>query len=52
MCTVTSGSWTWPKGTMSKANFTREQYIDHLQRYAYHGVAATISTGTDLSELA
>lgn len=39
-------------GTMSKANFTRENYIDHLQRYAYHGVAATISTGTDLGELA
>ena len=39
-------------GTMSKANFTRENYIDHLQRYAYHGVAATISTGTDMGELA
>jgi hypothetical protein len=30
-------------GKLSKANFTRENYIDHLQRYAYHGVAATIS---------
>jgi len=40
------------KATMSKANFTRENYIDHLQRYAYHGVAATISTGTDLGDLA
>jgi imidazolonepropionase-like amidohydrolase len=39
-------------GTMSKANFTRENYVDHLQRYAYHGVAATISTGTDMGELA
>ena len=39
-------------GTMSKANFTRDNYIDHLQRYAYHGVAATISTGTDMGELA
>jgi imidazolonepropionase-like amidohydrolase len=39
-------------GTMSKANFTRANYIDHLQRYAYHGVAATISTGTDMGELA
>jgi len=39
-------------GTMSKANFTRENYIDHLQRYAYHGVAATISTGTDMGALA
>src|SRR4051812_36841798 len=25
-------------GTMAKQNFTRENYIDHLQRYAYHGV--------------
>src|SRR5262245_9453406 len=39
-------------GTMSKANFTRENYVDHLERYAYHGVAATISTGTDMGELA
>lgn len=39
-------------GKMSKDNFTRENYIDHLQRYAYHGVAATISTGTDMGELA
>src|SRR5882762_3252805 len=39
-------------GQMSKANFTRENYIDHLERYAYHGVAATISTGTDMGELA
>ena len=39
-------------GKLSKANFTRENYIDHLERYAYHGVAATISTGTDMGELA
>jgi len=39
-------------GTMSKTNFTRANYIDHLERYAYHGVAATISTGTDMGELA
>jgi imidazolonepropionase-like amidohydrolase len=39
-------------GKMSKANFTPENYIDHLQRYAYHGVAATISTGTDMGDLA
>jgi imidazolonepropionase-like amidohydrolase len=39
-------------GQLSKANFTRENYIDHLQRYAYHGIAATISTGTDMGELA
>jgi imidazolonepropionase-like amidohydrolase len=39
-------------GKMSKANFTRENYIDHLQRYAYHGVAAVLSTGTDMGDLA
>jgi imidazolonepropionase-like amidohydrolase len=39
-------------GQLAKANFTRENYIDHLQRYAYHGIAATISTGTDMGELA
>jgi imidazolonepropionase-like amidohydrolase len=39
-------------GTMAKGNFTRENYIDHLQRYAYHGVAAVLSTGTDFGELA
>src|ERR1700730_4091386 len=39
-------------GRLSKANFTRENYIDHLERYAYHGIAATISTGTDMGELA
>jgi imidazolonepropionase-like amidohydrolase len=39
-------------GQMAKAYFTRENFIDHLERYAYHGVAATISTGTDMGELA
>lgn len=39
-------------GNMSKANFTRENYIDHLQRYAYHGVVAVISTGTDMGDVA
>src|SRR5437764_4836672 len=39
-------------GKMAKANFARENYIDHLQRYAYHGVVATISTGTDMGDLA
>ena len=38
-------------GTMSKANFTRENLIDNLKRYAYHGFAATISVGTDMGEL-
>jgi imidazolonepropionase-like amidohydrolase len=39
-------------GKMAKENFTRETYIDHLQRYAYHGVAAVLSTGTDMGDLA
>jgi imidazolonepropionase-like amidohydrolase len=39
-------------GKLSKANFTKANYIDHLERYAYHGVAATISTGTDMGDLA
>jgi imidazolonepropionase-like amidohydrolase len=39
-------------GQMSKESFTRENYVDHLQRYAYHGVAAVLSTGTDFGEIA
>ena len=31
----------------SKDSFTRELVIDHLQRYAYYGVAATLSMGLD-----
>ncbi|PWT99112.1 MAG: hypothetical protein C5B51_27845 [Terriglobia bacterium] len=38
-------------GSMAKANFNRENLIDHLQRYAYHGFAAAISMGTDMGEL-
>jgi imidazolonepropionase-like amidohydrolase len=33
------------EGTMSKAFYTRENLIDHLERLAYHGVGATISIG-------
>src|SRR5262249_33514534 len=32
-------------GTMSKEMFTRENLIDHLQRLAYHGVAAIVGIG-------
>jgi imidazolonepropionase-like amidohydrolase len=39
-------------GKMSKDNFTRDNYVDHLQRYAYHGVVAVLSTGTDFGDLA
>ena len=38
-------------GSMSKANFNRQNLIEHLQRYAYHGFAAAISMGTDFGEL-
>ena len=31
-------------------NYTRENIIDHLQRYAYHGVAAVMSMGTERAE--
>jgi imidazolonepropionase-like amidohydrolase len=38
-------------GSMSKANFTRENLLDHLSRYAYHGFAAAVSMGTDFGDL-
>src|SRR5262249_35693792 len=38
-------------GSMSKANFTRENLLDHLKRYAYHGFAAAISMGTDMGDV-
>jgi imidazolonepropionase-like amidohydrolase len=38
-------------GSMSKANFNRENLIDHLKRYSYHGFAAVISVGTDMGDL-
>ena len=28
-------------------NYTRENILDHLQRFAYHGVAAVMSMGTE-----
>ena len=36
-------------GTMSKANFTRENLVDHLERYAYLGYSAVVSIA-DLAE--
>lgn len=38
-------------GSMSKENFNRENLLDHLKRYAYHGFAAAISMGTDMGDL-
>ena len=37
--------------TYSAANFTRANMIDQLDRYAYAGVAAVLSMGTDLGDL-
>jgi imidazolonepropionase-like amidohydrolase len=35
----------------TKETYTRENLIDHLQRYAYYGIAATLSLGVDRGEL-
>ena len=37
--------------TTTSANYTRENLIDHLQRYAYYGIAATLSLGLDRGDL-
>jgi imidazolonepropionase-like amidohydrolase len=34
-------------GSNSKANYTRANLIDHLQRYAFHGVSAALSMGLE-----
>ncbi|HET9361357.1 MAG TPA: amidohydrolase family protein, partial [Vicinamibacterales bacterium] len=38
--------------TTSAANYTRENLVDHLRRYAFYGIAATLSMGVDRGELA
>jgi imidazolonepropionase-like amidohydrolase len=38
-------------GSTSSSHYTRENLLDHLRRYAYHGVAATLSLGLDRGEL-
>ena len=37
-------------GTHSKDNYTRANLVEHLQRSAYHGVAATMSLGLEHDE--
>ena len=37
-------------GTDSKDNYTRENLVEHLERTAYHGVAATMSLGLEFDE--
>ena len=38
-------------GTTVAANYTRDNLLDHLHRYAYYGIAATLSLGLDRGEL-
>jgi imidazolonepropionase-like amidohydrolase len=37
-------------GSNSKANYTRENLIDQLERYAYYGVAAALSMGLEADQ--
>jgi imidazolonepropionase-like amidohydrolase len=37
-------------GSNSKANYTRENLIDQLERYAYYGVSAALSMGLEADE--
>jgi len=37
--------------TSGAQNYTRENILDHLHRFAYFGVAATQSMGTDFGEM-
>jgi imidazolonepropionase-like amidohydrolase len=38
-------------GETSSTHYTRENLLDHLRRYAYYGIAATLSMGLDRGEL-
>ena len=37
-------------GSNTKANYRRENLVDQLQRYAYYGVAATMSMGLEVDQ--
>ena len=37
--------------TFARENYTRENLIDHLNRYLYYGVVAMMSTGTDPGDI-
>ena len=37
--------------TTTSANYTRENLLDHLRRYAYYGIGATLSLGLDRGDL-
>jgi imidazolonepropionase-like amidohydrolase len=38
-------------GDTSSVHYTRENLLDHLRRYAYYGIAATLSMGLDRGDL-
>jgi imidazolonepropionase-like amidohydrolase len=38
-------------GITSAPSYTRDNLLDHLQRYAYYGIAATLSLGLDRGEI-
>jgi imidazolonepropionase-like amidohydrolase len=38
-------------GITAAASYTRDNLLDHLRRYAYYGIAATLSLGLDRGEL-
>ena len=49
---VAHGHVGYLKGvTFSADNYTRENIIDHLNRYLYYGIVAVMSTGTDPGDL-
>ncbi|HXD73401.1 MAG TPA: amidohydrolase family protein [Vicinamibacterales bacterium] len=49
---LTHGHIGYIRGTtFARENYTRENLIDHLNRYLYYGVVAMMSTGTDPGEL-
>jgi imidazolonepropionase-like amidohydrolase len=39
-------------GVTASTSYTRDNLIDHLRRYAYYGIAATLSLGLDRGDLA
>ncbi len=38
-------------GTDSKANYTRDNLVDQLQRYAYYGIGAALSMGLEADQI-
>ena len=38
-------------GVTAATSYTRDNLLDHLRRYAYYGIAATLSLGLDRGEI-